>query len=232
MGSLTGAIGATVWILAKPATFYGWDRVFHRLILVHDDLDLELAVPYNDCAQFAMQQNFNGCFQQSHPTGVRRRRKGFSNLVRPTITGCGLKEAIGWIKSHPRQFVRLTFFRFVAWWMPTETGTLRYTEYAGSGRIVERSFIYLMTLLTFPGLLILYLRDPESATVCICCLALFPIIYYFVQFQDRYRYPVMWLTFLLGSLPLSAHAERLFYAYAGSPMALSTPRTAPSDEKL
>jgi hypothetical protein len=314
MGSLTGAIAATAWILAKPATFYGWEafyaslviavacclfrrnldlnqptasswllgcviglasllvqtaipifaalifwdvwrrpkiffrrfllplvvlpilivtpwtirnyRVFHRLILVRDDLGLELAVSYNDCAQFALQENFNGCFQQSHPNRSAKEAQRVIELGEADYNRLRLKEAIGWIKSHPRQFVRLTTFRFIAWWMPTETGTRQYAQYAGLDRIWERSFIYLMTLLSVPGLLILYRRDFESAVVCLSCLALFPIIYYFVQFQDRYRYPVLWLTFLLGSLPLSALAERLFQAYAGSPMASSTLTTS------
>jgi hypothetical protein len=34
-------------------------------------------------------------------------------------------------------------------------------------------------------------------------LVLFPLVYYVVQYEERYRYPVLWMTFLLGSLPIT-----------------------------
>jgi len=74
---------------------------------------------------------------------------------------------------------------------------------------LERFVIYLMTSLSTVGLVILFRRDFKSAVVCVSCLAVFPVIYYFVQYQDRYRYPLMWLTFLLGALPISIFVRRV-----------------------
>ena len=66
-----------------------------------------------------------------------------------------------------------------------------------------------MTLLSGPGLVILYRRDVKSATLLISCLTVFPLVYYIVQFEYRYRYPIMWVTFLLGAVPITACVRRL-----------------------
>jgi hypothetical protein len=63
-----------------------------------------------------------------------------------------------------------------------------------------------MTPLSVAGLFILYRRDILSWLVCLICLGLFPLIYYTVQYEYRYRYPILWVTFLLGSLPITAFA--------------------------
>ena len=184
-------------------------HVFHRFILVRDDLGLELAISNNDCAQFAMEQNFHGCFQLVHPNRSEDEASKVIALGEADYNQLRLREAVAWIKLHSRRFVRLSLYRFIAWWMPTETGTLQFTEYAGKDRRLERSVIYLMTLLSVAGLVMLLRRDFKIAALCASCLAVFPLIYYFVQFQDRYRYPVMWLTFLLGALPISTFARRV-----------------------
>jgi cell division protein FtsW (lipid II flippase) len=121
-----------------------------------------------------------------------------------------LREAVRWITSHPAKFMKLSSLRFLAFWLPTESATIHY---AGTGRRLERVAIYLMTMLSALGLIMLYQRDTRSALVCMSCLAVFPIIHYFVQFQDRYRYPIMWVTFLLGSLPISACVARFVESF-------------------
>jgi len=96
--------------------------------------------------------------------------------------------------------------RFIAFWMPTETFDIHYA----SGRHLERVDIYLMTLSSVLGLVILCQRDGKSAALLTSCLTVFPLIYYIVQFEDRYRYPIMWVTFLLGAMPVSAFARQLW----------------------
>jgi len=89
--------------------------------------------------------------------------------------------------------------------MPTETPSVLSRD-----RRVERFVIYTMTLLSIPGLFVLYRRDSRSAVVCSICLAVFPLIYYLVQYDYRYRYPILWVTFLLGALPITALSRRVF----------------------
>jgi hypothetical protein len=181
--------------------------VFDRLV-IRDDFGLELAVSNNDCAQFAARINFDsGCANNVHPNGSLTEAKKVSQMGEVHYNDQRLREAALWIKSHQTRFLRLTVMRFIAFWLPTETGTIHY---AGTGRRIERSLIYVMTLLSISGVWILYRRNIKSAYVCMSCLILYPLVYYIVQFVDRYRYPILWLTFLLGSLPISRLLGTIF----------------------
>src|ERR1700730_11532517 len=89
--------------------------------------------------------------------------------------------------------------------MPTENLNNPYA----SGRHLERAAIYLITLLSVFGLVILCRRDIKSGVLLISCLTVFPLVYYFIQFEYRYRYPIMWATFLVGAMPLTAFARQI-----------------------
>jgi hypothetical protein len=80
----------------------------------------------------------------------------------------------------------------------------------GPGRRLERAAVNVMTLLSVLGLFILYRRDSLSALVFLIILGLYPLIYYFIQYDCRYRYPILWVTFLLGSLPIAAFAQHTY----------------------
>jgi hypothetical protein len=67
---------------------------------------------------------------------------------------------------------------------------------------VRSLVLYSTTLLSIPGLLLLFSRYRAGAALCLMWLGFFPIIHYIVQFEDRYRTPIFWLTFLLASLAL------------------------------
>jgi hypothetical protein len=183
--------------------------VFDRLILVRDNLGMELSISNNDCAMFGIAQNIDsGCFIKMHPNvNVEEARKVLA-YGEPRYNDLKLREALYWIKTHPARFLRLCSLRVAAFWMPPATGgpySLR-----GSGRRLERIVVYVMTLLSVAGLFILYRRDSLSASLCLICLGFFPLIYYIVQYEWRYRYPILWVTFLLGSLPITSFAQHTY----------------------
>ena len=168
---------------------------------MRDDFGLELAVSNNDCAHFAIRINLDsGCFDSEHPNGSLAEAMKVAQMGEAHYNDQRLHEASGWIKNHRTRFMQLTGMRLIAFWLPTETGTIHY---AGTGRRLERSLIYLMTLMSIAGVWILYRQDRKSGYICLSCLVLYPLVYYIVQFIDRYRYPILWLTFLLGSLPIA-----------------------------
>jgi hypothetical protein len=175
-------------------------RVFQHLIFVRDDLGLELATSNNDCAQFGIARNIqNGCYNQSHPNIALDQAQRVRQLGEFQYNQARLHEALQWITQHPKQFLVLTLERFFVFWMPSETGNIHYA----SGRRLERVPIYLLTMLSVLGLITLYRTDFKSWAICASCLAFFPLIYYIVQFEYRYRYPILWITFLLGALPIT-----------------------------
>jgi uncharacterized membrane protein len=106
-----------------------------------------------------------------------------------------------WVAAHPTRFISLCLERTAAFWLPHQNVGLTFVE---SGRRRYYYVVYSMTFLSIIGLLVTARRDLKSAMICASWLCVFPTIYYVVQFEDRYRYPIMWLTFLLGAVPLTA----------------------------
>ncbi|NIN71151.1 MAG: hypothetical protein GTO46_04280 [Gemmatimonadetes bacterium] len=103
------------------------------------------------------------------------------------MRGAG-REAMGWIRSHPGEFLRLTASRVVHWWC----GPLHAPMYA--------LLVTALTLLaalgawrTLPGLTI-----PQRAALLIP-LAAYPLIYYFVAYMGRYRVPMDWILLVLAA---------------------------------
>jgi hypothetical protein len=183
--------------------------VFHRLIFVRDNLGLELSISNNDCASFGIAQNIDsGCFLKVHPNVNLDEARKVLAYGEPAYNDLKLREGLSWIRTHPARFSAWSALRVAAFWMPPATGgpySLR-----GSGRRLERLVVYLMTPLSLVGLFMLFRKDRLSAWLCLICLGLFPLVYYVVQYEYRYRYTILWVTFLLGSLPVTSFAQRLY----------------------
>jgi len=182
--------------------------VFDRIILVRGNLGLELSVSNNDCAPFSLMANMvSGCFGKHHPGGNAGECAKILAMGEARYNELRLHEAIDWVTGNPHRFLSLCAQRFVAFWLPHNSESLA-RDFFKEGRR-ERYTIYLTTFLSIIGLWITARRNVKSAAVCAIWLCLYPIIYYLVQFEDRYRYPILWATFLLGAVPLSVVIERL-----------------------
>ncbi|MGB6546044.1 MAG: hypothetical protein WBE97_10520 [Candidatus Acidiferrales bacterium] len=197
-------------LIVAPWTIRNY-LVFNSFPIIRDDFGLELSVSNNFCAQFSeMENDRTGCLQRSHPYFSMDEATKVADLGEVRYNRSKSVQAVHWIRSRPGRFVRLTAMRFVAFWMPAESFSLYYSV----GRRLERIVIELMTLFSGLGLIILYRRDLKSAAILFSCLSVFPLVYYFIQFVDRYRYPIMWVTFLLGAMPITAVAQRLWKSWA------------------
>jgi hypothetical protein len=223
--------------------------VFHHVFFIRDDLGEALSASNNDCAEFGIRMNeLTGCFQKVHPNVNVDEAKKVLELGEFDYNKMRLSDARHWIAGHPARFAKLTAMRFVAFWIPNDSGSIFFmppvtppasvsespalaSESPASvseaaveaptvrygNRRIERSIIYLMTLLSGVGLVILYRQDIKSMAICTSCLAVFPLVYYLIQFEDRYRYPIMWITFLLGSVPITTCARRLWNTFFSAP---------------
>jgi hypothetical protein len=235
-------------------------RVFHHYVFIRDDLGLELSVSNDDCAQYGISLNIiSGCFFKTHPNVSMEQAERVLELGEVEYNRLQLRDALRWITHHPTRFMKLTAMRFVAFWIPNESGKIflmnparlaaespsiveaatarddsnnllttpaRQTALTpktdaapatGDRRLFQRAVIYLMTLLSVVGLVLLYRQDLASMAVCMSCLTFFPLIYYAVEFEDRYRYPILWVTFLLGTLPITTfvrHVRRTWFGAA------------------
>jgi len=199
-------------VIIAPWTIRNY-LVLHSFPIIRDNFGLELSVSNNDCARATMRANFeSGCFAEFHPYDNVNEARKVMEMGEVKYNELQLREALRWISSHPARFTKLSIMRLIAFWMPTDNFTIHY---AGRWHRLERGTVYLMTLLSGSGLVVLYRRDPKSAAVLIPCLTAFPFVYYVVQSSDRYRYPIMWVTFLLGALPITACAQRLWLSRIG-----------------
>jgi len=165
-------------------------RVFGRPVYLRDNLGLELAVSNNGCSSFAFEP-FRRCFETNHPNVDIDEATRVSHEGEVEYNSRRLREALAWIAGHPRRFALLTAERFAAFWLPPPIPGVPDTYHWQQSLIVSG-----MTALSIPGMLALWRKQRQSAEILFCWLVAFPPIYYFVQFNPRYREPILWISFL------------------------------------
>ncbi len=168
-------------------------RVLHSPVPLRSNLGLELMVGNNACAQVSMAQSFP-CFWRFHPNTNPEEARKVIQLGEVNYNRLKLRQAEDWIRSNPRSFLRLTSERVLFFWFPTETGKL-----ADVWRERWAWVVYPATLLSVPGLLILWRVSRPGALLLLTLLVLYPPIYYLVLSEYRYRFPIMWVTSVLAA---------------------------------
>lgn len=212
-------------MLITPWTFRNY-KVFHRVILVRDNLGEVLATSNNPCAGFSITETrlVRGCYQTVHPNDSLAEARRVRAMGEPSYYDTRMRAAIEWITANPEKFTELCRQRLVAFWLPHDLDNFR-REVLLPARRAERYTIYLTTLLSIAGLWLLVRRDIGSGATCAAWLSLFPLIYYLVEFEDRYRQPIMWITFLLGSFPVSITLQWVWRRLERSHQFCADPKT-------
>jgi hypothetical protein len=91
--------------------------------------------------------------------------------------------------------------RFVAFWFPNEDGDP--IDEVFTRRVeprIQRILVYGTTFLSVVGFF-LAVCDTHGALIVGLWLGIYPLIYYFVQYEDRYRYPISVDHLLVGCIP-------------------------------
>lgn len=194
-------------------------RVFDAFIPVRGNFGLELALANNDCATFgARLSEAVGCFQRNHPGRGPEQLEVYARLGEVRYNQERLGTAIAWIRQNPARFLRLLVQRAIAFWFPDERGGGPFGFRWRSPRRVERIAIHTMTLLSPLGLWLLLRSNRIAAQLFALWLSVFPLTYYVLHFEDRYRWPIMWISFMLAALVLVKGLARL---YDGAVQAIS-----------
>jgi hypothetical protein len=179
----------------------------HHLVFIRDNLGLQLAISNNDCASYSFElDRYTRCFAPRHPNESLPEAKRVVALGEVDYDRARLREAVDWSAAHPRRFVRLTWERFEAFWLPW---TVRYPWERPEDLPRRRLLVSVLTLLSIPGLILLWKRERRSAVICLLWLAFFPPVYYVTGYQERFRNPILWATFLPASYFLVATAQRV-----------------------
>jgi len=168
--------------------------VFHKLFFIRDNLGIEMAVSNRPCAAALFDVNDDdGCFALSHPNQSYTEALKVRELGEVEYNRLRMKEALDWIRANPRAFATLSAQRFEAFWFPP------VSTHAKGGLILRPWVLQCFTLLSIPGLFVMWKNAPFGSYVAGLWLLFFPLTYYFIQFMMRYRYPILWATFVPGS---------------------------------
>jgi hypothetical protein len=186
--------------------------VFHRPVFIRDDLGLELAVSNNFCADALFEVNdVVGCYESVHPTMNRNEALKVRELGEVEYNRTKLREAVNWITHNPKEFAVLTARRFRVFWFPPRGLN------SNNGIVRQTTLLHLFTLFSIPGLFLMWRNSRSAAYIVLLWLVLFPPIYYVVQFMNRYRYPILWGTFLAGGYFITELARRFLGIKHGGP---------------
>jgi len=97
-----------------------------------------------------------------------------------------LRQALAWIRSEPHTFARLTLERIIFFWF-TPLGHQR----------LRTSVLVLWTLIAAWGVFLALRRHPDLGIQFLALWLGYPAVYYMIQIDTRYRYPIDWtFTFL------------------------------------
>jgi hypothetical protein len=180
----SGVLLASLVLVVSPWVL----RNYHRLggLVLRTNLGMTLYASNNECAAPSLAENGrSGCYSAHHPNLNMSEARLLRALGEVEYDRRRTADAKSWVMAHPAHFLRLTAKRFREFWFPPPEQH-DYAVYV----------IWLATVLAIPGL-ILMIKHREPVTAFMVAVQLiYPLIYYLVVSDVRYRYPVLWLSLL------------------------------------
>ncbi len=166
------------------------------VFLIRDNLGIELSVSNIDCASASLADNVkSGCHFLTHPNLSEPLQKELAAVGEYRFNQDRTRQALSWIAGHPKRFASLTARRFALFWFPSQ-------GLAAFRRLPP--VVWCITLVSFAGLVRLWRRNRVSAWLLGGALLVYPLVYYVIQFEPRYRDPIFWVTLLLAGYALAA----------------------------
>jgi hypothetical protein len=188
------ALAAAVTL--APWTYRNYQQ-FHSLFFIRDNLGLELYIANNDLAQASFALNeASGEHRRLHPGSSEAEARQYAALGELAYYHrCGALAA-AWIRQHPARFAALTATRIRMFWFPDADDTPWHSYSVAA-----------VTVLAAFGLALLARRREPIALFFAGALLLYPLLYYCVQSDPRYRTPILWIPLLAGGYFLSLLAR-------------------------
>ena len=182
------AFVALVVVVVAPYTIRN-RAVMGSTFFIRDNLGLELAVSNADDARPTAEANGQpGSAMDRHPFTSRDAAERMRAMGEVAYNKSRMREAVGWIESHPSGFLTLTAQRAGYLLMPY------------SRRPYQRAIAAVLTIGLLVGLVMLW-RAGERVTVAAVVGALggYQLIYLFVQHDVRYVYSMLWIESLVAA---------------------------------
>jgi hypothetical protein len=199
-------------------------EVFHHFILIRDNLGTELWMANSPCSTFSFNVNRTiKCF--AHPNESVTEAQKVAAVGEYEYNQEKLRNALGWIKGNPGQFASLTRQRFMAYWFFTPRGIFFDGRHLPLGILI----LWTVTPLSLVGLWMLFKKDPIAAGMCLLWMLLFPPIYYILSFTPRYRFPLLWVSFIPASFVLSEAGQKIWHQLKKTYGAPDAPAQSPAN---
>jgi len=190
----------------------GWGiRNYYRLggFTVRATMGMTLYASNNNCAEVDIfRDQLYGCYNSHHPNTSLHEAELLRSLGEIQYDHRRISDTETWIRHHLRRFAVLTFWRTIAFWFPRtlpsateilERGGYRIPEQVQgwiTQRDVDAYVIRFITALSIPGLFIMAWRRMLITAYILAVSMIYPLMYYIVIADMRFRYPVLWLSLL------------------------------------
>ena len=153
----------------------------------------------NDCASASLVEDERGdCYQRHHPNTSREEAQLVRTLGEVAYDRKRTADAMTWMATHPDRFRSLTLGRIREFWFPLPGG-YPYTT----------AVVWLITGLSVPGLVLMAWRCERATYFLLAVLLVYPLMYYVVVTDMRYRYPILWISALAAGYAASFCKSRI-----------------------
>lgn len=188
------------------------ERALGGLVFVRSNLGLELRMGNHDGAGANLALSARAGTEHHPRTDIDEARK-VHDLGELSYMRTARHEATGWIRAHPLGFLRLTGLRVLQFW---------FGEIGGGAESFGVALLTLVSLFgawrAFPSL------SPAQRAAILVPLVLYPLVYYVVGYENRYRQPLDGLALIIAAgavFPPRPAASYLGRSVRGSPVARS-----------
>jgi len=159
--------------------------------VVRTNFGVSLQASNNSCLAITQAAfNRSDCLMD-HPTASRSQALIMRNLGEVRYDRYKLHEAETWILANKTHFMQLTAFRIIQFWFPDPKYYPKPAIYLG-----------MITLLSLCGLF--QLRKRRATIFLIFVLLSYPLMYYIIVADPRYRVPILWASLLLAGAFLNS----------------------------
>ena len=179
---------ASTVIILTPWTIRNFSRL-GGFVFVRDNLGLELYTANNERARPTLEENMK-LPKRPHPNDNHLEAEELARLGELSYNQLKLRAAIRWILDHPSRFVLLTMQRFFYFWFPN------------SNQVWKRVVAGMITLLGWAGFLFSYRTHQLSSIMIAVLWIVYPLIYYVMQADPRYSYPIYWTLLLMAGVSI------------------------------
>lgn len=197
----TGTAGVVTLLILTPWTVRNYIQL-GGFAFIRSGFALELWTSNNAAAGPTIEDNANSAARH-HPASHPGEFAEMKRLGELRYYSSKWQPALTWIRSHPGRFLALSAQRMAYFWVPR------------ANHPAKRLGSALLFAAALWGLAVLFRLHRQAAWLISAVWILYPLIYYLVQADVRYSYPIYWSLLLLAGLALG----RLLPSGAPPPLA-------------